>query len=369
MAVVELRHVVAVYCGGEGAEGARLFFQFGGEEYFAFRHFGQLGNDSQPFEIDVGAGQYGGEDFALNVVFADVFLDAGQSYGTGSLGNGPGVVEDVAGGRADLFGGDGDAAVEAVFQDLEGKRSQLLDRDALGEKVDLVQDDALAFVHGGLAAGAALGLDSEDFHFRAESFDIARHAGNKAAAAHRDEDGVELFGILPEELHGDGALAGDDVLVVVRMDEAQAFFLREIERVGAGFVEVVAVDYDFGAQSSDVVDLYAGRRFRHDDRRLAAVPGGRQGHALGVVAGACRDDASLKLFFFEGVDLLVGAPQLERENFLLVFAFQQDGVVKFGAQNGHLVQGRLFRDFIDGSRDDLFNDFRKHFYILFNQFV
>ena len=54
------------------------------------------------------------------------------------------------------------------------------------------------------------------------------------------------------------ALAGDDGLVVVGMDEDQLLLLGQLQRMAARLVERVAVQHDFGAEAARALDLHAG---------------------------------------------------------------------------------------------------------------
>src|SRR5664280_782241 len=55
------------------------------------------------------------------------------------------------------------------------------------------------------------GLDADHPGSRAESFHPCRDASDEPTAAHGHEDGVDPGGSLPENLHSDGPLPGDDV--------------------------------------------------------------------------------------------------------------------------------------------------------------
>ena len=90
----------------------------------------------------------------------------------------------------------------------------------------------------------------------------------------------------------DGALAGDDGLVVVGMDEDQLLLLGQLQRVAARLVQRVAVQHDFGAEAAGALHLHPGREARHHDHRAQAQPLRVVGHALRVVARAHGDHAA-----------------------------------------------------------------------------
>ena len=72
-------------------------------------------------------------------------------------------------------------------------------------------------------------------------------------------------GHLLEQLERDRALARDHGLVVEGVDGDQAALLLDLERVGVGLVEVVAVEDDLGAVLARVGDLDQRRAPRHHD--------------------------------------------------------------------------------------------------------
>ena len=71
-------------------------------------------------------------------------------------------------------------------------------------------------------------LHADDLHFGAHALDVRRDARDQAAAADRDEDRVERSLPLAQDLHADRALPGDDVRVVVRMNERGARLLLQL---------------------------------------------------------------------------------------------------------------------------------------------
>lgn len=89
---------------------------------------------------------------------------------------------------------------------------------------------------------------------------------------------------LAADFHGDCSLAGDDVGVVVRGDEREAFFLFEAETFGLGFVKVAAVEDDGGAETLDVAPFDGGGGDGHDDDGGDVECAAGEGDALCVVA-------------------------------------------------------------------------------------
>lgn len=89
------------------------------------------------------------------------------------------------------------------------------------------------------------------------------------------------------DFHGDCALAGDDVGVVVGGDKCQALFVFEAKTFGFGFVEIAAVEEDGGAETLDVAPFDGGGGDGHDDDGGDAECVAGEGDALGVVACVC----------------------------------------------------------------------------------
>lgn len=129
-------------------------------------------------------------------------------------------------------------------------------------------------------------LDADDADVRGRhGADVGGHAGEEAAAADGDEDGVELADVrLAEDLDGGGPLAGDDVRIVEGRDDRQAVDGREAGALALGLVEIGAVEDDARAEAVDVLVLDRRRVERHDDRAGDAEFAARQGDPLRVVA-------------------------------------------------------------------------------------
>src|SRR5690606_18722376 len=106
--------------------------------------------------------------------------------------------------------------VDQSISQSEGDFAYGLDGDALG--------DGLAAAFGGLAptargeGGIAGGLDAEDLDVRLERLGGDGAARDQAAAADRDDQGVEIGRVL-DELQAADALARDDAFIVEGRDE------------------------------------------------------------------------------------------------------------------------------------------------------
>ena len=145
-----------------------------------------------------------------------------------------------------------------VLADVEGVLADLRHRHAVGEQPDLAQHHPLAGGHGRLQAVRLVRLDADHLDLRTQVLDVGGDAGDQSATAHRDEDRIEAAGLLAENLHGHGALAGDGVRIVVGMDEGVALLVDQLQRVGQRLGEGVAVQHRLGAMGAHRLDLDLG---------------------------------------------------------------------------------------------------------------
>ena len=100
----------------------------------------------------------------------------------------------------------------------------LLHRHAVGEQPDLgAACTRWPAASERVMASAVYRLHADDLDLRAQALDVGGDARDQSAAAHGDEDGVDRAAVLAQDLHADGALAGDHVRVVVGVDEGEPF--------------------------------------------------------------------------------------------------------------------------------------------------
>ena len=145
-----------------------------------------------------------------------------------------------------------------------------------------------------------------DHDVRPQGLDGDGSAGNEPAATHRDDDGVHVVHLV-EDLEAHGALARQDVGVVVAVDVLQPLLLADLESEQPALPDVGPVDDDVGSVLLTVLHLHDGRHDGHHhgdgDVHLAAVVGHRLQLALfspcrqadiylGMVAGRGGDYSS-----------------------------------------------------------------------------
>ena len=122
--------------------------------------------------------------------------------------------------------------------------------------------------------------------------------------------------VLTQDFHADGALASDDVRVVIGVHECGFFFLGECDGMLIGVIVRVAMQGDRGAMSHHCIDLDLGSRDRHDDGCGTIQFPGSQRHTLRMVAGRSCDDTSVANGRRQFDHLVVGATQFEGEHLL-----------------------------------------------------
>jgi hypothetical protein len=181
--------------------------------------------------------------------------------------------------------------------------------------------------------------------------------GGAGPASDGDDEDVEARGLL-EELEVEGADAGDDAWFVGRADEAGARALGEGGGLGAGVVEVGAVQQHVGALVEDCPELDRVGVVGHDDGAGGAGEAGGVGDALGVVAGGVGDDAAGAFGVGHGEQEVAGAAGLEGSGALLVLVLDDyrgvGGAVELrvlahgGADDGALQAGLRGEDVGDG---------------------
>ncbi len=120
-----------------------------------------------------------------------------------------------------------------------------------------------------------------------------------------------------------GALARDDLGVVVGMHPGQAALARDPSRRAAAPRDGLAVEHDLGAVGPGRRDLHERRRHRHHHGRRNAERCGVIGDRLGVVAGRHRDHAARALGGRQRGKLGARAALLERVGDLQVLVFDQ----------------------------------------------
>ncbi|MCY1366143.1 hypothetical protein D9M69_530240 [compost metagenome] len=247
-----------------------------------------------------------------------------------------------------------------VFADVKGVLTDLGHRNTVGEEAYGRQYHALAGRHGRLQAIGVIRFDADDLDVRAQVLHVRRDAGDQAAATHRDENRIQWLRVLAQNLHRHGALPGNGVGIVVRVNVDVAFFVDQFQRVGQGFRERVAVQHHFAATGAHAFDLDLRGGLGHDDGRFHTQHLRRQGQALCMVARRRGDHAASAFFVAQLGQLVVGAANLEREHRLQVFALEPNAVAQPLGELAGRLQRSFYGNVINARGEDLFDVLFKH---------
>ena len=307
---------------------------------------GFLGED---FGLDVAAA-HDDDGFAEGAQLLGVEEQAGRGGGSAGLGREAGGVEEGAHGGADFGFGDGDDVVDVSADVSEVALAEGLGAEAVAEGAGGLfrgPGDERAGAEALLRVGGQLRLDADDARGGAGELDGGGDAAEESAAGDGREDEVAV-GQVFENFEAAGALAGDDLLVVVGRDHDVTEF---------GF-ELFGFAFAIGAGRADFDDLRAhgrggalfhfGRVARHDDDRFGTDGASGVGDSLGMIAAGIGDDAARALLGSQLGDLVVRAAQLEAADGLETFGFDVDfGVFDAGREEAN--QRRAGGDAADAS--------------------
>ena len=194
----------------------------------------------------------------------------------------------------------------------------------------------------GIAHGRrALGLNAVHLDIGVQTLDGKGHAGDQAAAADGDNDGVHVLDLLGQ-LQSNGALPGNHVGVVKGVDEGIALLVPQFQRPAVGVVVDALHQTDFRAVAAGGLHLGDGGPVGQADDGLDAVALGGQCHTLGVVSGGTGDDAPRLLLLRQLGHFIVGSADFKGAGDLQIFGFQIQ--LPAGAQLGGVEDIRLTDD-------------------------
>ena len=230
--VVELGHVAdaarqradrlakapeAAACLGNGDGEQRLAF---------FADFSAFGHKTQPVEVHVGTAQNRRVGFAACFVFGDVLLDGSYSECAGRLDDAAGIDEHVLDRGADRVGIDGHEFIDQLAADAQRLHAHGLYGGAVGKKPHIGQRHTFFCVYRPHHRVRVVHLHADDLDLGSHRLDVVGHARDQPAAADGDKNRIELTRAerlqLHQNFHRDGALSGNDVRVVERVNKGQA---------------------------------------------------------------------------------------------------------------------------------------------------
>jgi hypothetical protein len=180
--------------------------------------------------------------------------------------------------------------VHQLFGELAGDLAHFFHRDAFGDGGAAhfgrlaVQRRMHARIHGR--------LDAKDLDVRLQRLGGCCDAADQAAAADRHDQRVEVR-IVFQHFQRDGALPGDDVDVIERVDEGQALFFGLRQGIILGLVEVQALPARRGSRGRVCAATFVERcrLGHHDGRRNAEAAWHDSATPCAWIAGRGRDDA------------------------------------------------------------------------------
>ena len=174
---------------------------------------------------------------------------------------------------------------------------------------------------GNVTAGVR--LDAVNLDIRVDSLRGDGAAADEPSAANAHDEMIELTRLL-KKLKSDGALPGDNLLVVERVDERHAGLLGLLlnHLVDVLLVAVEVVEFGPVAAHSALLELVSV--LRDDDLCPDAHELARECDALAVIAGGVGQYTFLALLRREIAEGVEGAAELKAACLLKVFAFDED---------------------------------------------
>ena len=91
----------------------------------------------------------------------------------------------------------------------------------LGKQADFLELDTASSLHGVMECWRIFRLDANDFCIRADILDVSGNSGDQATTANWYIDAANRAGLLAQYLHADGALSGNYIRIVKRVQKCQ----------------------------------------------------------------------------------------------------------------------------------------------------
>ena len=317
------RHHIAAAAGyhlGHLFQLAGFVLQCDGQVGLAAAHDKTTGDDAvQDVHINVAAGDDAGHLFALHRQLVEQHRRHRHSACT--LGHQFLVLHQGENGRRRLVLGHGNDIVHILLAQLIGQLARGLDLNAVRKGGGSFQGLVLVLVQAAVHTGGTLGLYTVHLDLRPQGLDGKGNAGDQSAAAHRHHHSVHIRQLV-KDFQADGALPGDDLLVIVGVDKGHVVLLLQLHGLIVGFIVGAGHKADLRAQIFGILHLHQGRAVRHTDDAADAAPGSRQRHALRMVARRAGNDALCAFLFGKLADLIVSAPHLKAAGSLQVLGLE-----------------------------------------------
>ena len=357
------RHHVAAAAGddlGHTLELAGLVLQSNGQVGLAAAHDQAAGDHAaEDVHVDVAAGDDTHHLFALD----GQLVEQGRSHGhrTGTLGHQLLVLHQGEDGGGGLVLAHRHDVVHILLAELVGQLAGSLDLNAIGKGGGSFQGLVLVLVQAAVHAGGTLGLYAVHLDLRAQALDGKGHAGDQAASAHRHDDCIQIRQLV-QNFQTDGALACNDLLVIIGVDKGHAGLFLQLHGLVVGVIVGAGHQADLCTQVLGIFHLHDGRTVRHANDALDATAGGGQRHTLRMVAGRAGNDALGAFFGRKLADLIVSTAHLEAAGGLQILGFQVElavfgqlgGLDEVGLAGNVLEHKGGVVDFIQSQHDDSF---------------
>jgi len=271
-------------------------------------------------EVEISSRQNNSDAFAFDGEF---FVDGdGGGDGSGWLDDQFQAFPENAHGGENFFLGDKSDFVNMLAENGKSERTEsgaeaVSDGFGLRRRLDFA---------GGEGTVSVVGV----FWFRADYANLRAHgfrgdgcAAQKAATADGRDDDVEIRKIF-EQFEGCGALAGDDLGIVVRMDKDGAGFFLKGFAGGVAGGDVVLAFGDAAAVGLDGLAFDARGSAGHDDPCGNPSAAGSESNCAGMIAGGLRDHAELGFVVGERKNGIRGSAEFEGAGFLEIFALEEE---------------------------------------------
>ena len=246
VAVVELRDRSASKNLDELAVAARFLGDGHSQQRFApLPNLGPLRNVAKPVEVHVCAAVDRDQPTPLQLFANRILLQPREA--DGARGSGMARVSSKMSFTAAQISSVSTVMTSSRSRGTDEKsRSCLPHRDPIGEQADMIEPHAFTGRDGCPHAGCVLGLDTDHLDVRPQELDVRGDTGGQTTAPDLHKDRLERIRMLTQEFHAHGALAGDDIRIVIGVDEGCPCLALDASRVDIGLVEGVAVQHDYG---------------------------------------------------------------------------------------------------------------------------
>ena len=299
---------------------ARLILERDHQVRVAAAHDEAAGDDAgQDVHVDVAAADQADDLLALDRELPE--HRGSDRNGTGTLGDQLLVLDEGEDRSGGLILADGHDIVHVLLDHLEGGLARILHSDTIRKGRNTVEGLPLVIAVSIEHARRTGRLYTIDLALRTEALDREGDTGDQSAATDRHDDRIHILELV-EDLETDRALACDDRIVVVRMDEGHARLLLELDGLVMRVVVGALHEADLCTETLRALDLHDRRTIRHTDDALDAHLRRRERDTLRVIAGAAGHDTVTALLLAQLTDLIVGAAHLEAAGHLQVLGLE-----------------------------------------------